>query len=109
MGGIDRGLRWACHVNASMPLDGCFLLIDRVSGVEVIRSIARRSLNSQRAMKKKLETIELAAVRIASDAELPRETARNLNTLLQSLVVVLNSQSQEIERLHKLVQELAKK
>jgi hypothetical protein len=60
-------------------------------------------------MSKQLEAIELAAVRIASDAELPRETARNLNTLLQELVVLLNRHQQEIEHLGRVVQDGKKK
>lgn len=50
-------------------------------------------------MKDHLKAIELAAVRIASDGELPKVTAAHLNQLLNTLVVVLNQQNHEIERL----------
>lgn len=60
-------------------------------------------------MKTHLETIELAAVRIAADAELPQDTARNLNVLLKSLTQVLNRHTQEIERLSAAVRSLAER
>jgi hypothetical protein len=57
-------------------------------------------------MKQSLETIELAALRIATDSQLPDNTARHLNVLLKSLVFVLNRHTQEIERLHATVQKM---
>ena len=54
-------------------------------------------------MKHKLEVIELAALRIACENELPKSTADNLNLLFRSLVPLLRSQQDEIERLQLLV------
>lgn len=51
-------------------------------------------------MKKKLEVIELAALRIAHENELPRSTADNLNLLLGTLINLLRRQQDEIELLH---------
>ncbi len=50
-------------------------------------------------MKHKLEVIELAAIRIACENELPKSTADNLNMLFRTLVPLLRCQQNEIERL----------
>ncbi|MFZ2279900.1 MAG: hypothetical protein WAW39_19030 [Prosthecobacter sp.] len=50
-------------------------------------------------MKQKLEAIELAALRIACENELPKSTSDNLNLLFRSLVPLLRRQQDEIERL----------
>ena len=52
-------------------------------------------------MKHKLEVIELAALRIACENELPKSTADNLNMLFRTLVPLLRSQQEEIERLQR--------
>ena len=58
-------------------------------------------------MKHKLEVIELAALRIACENELPKSTADNLNMLFRTLVPLLRSQQEEIERLQRhIAQEL---
>jgi hypothetical protein len=54
-------------------------------------------------MKHKLEVIELAALRIACENELPKSTADNLNMLLRTLVPLLRSQQEEIERLQRYI------
>jgi len=54
-------------------------------------------------MKQKLEAIELAALRIACEKELPKSTADNLNLLFRSLVPLLRRQQDEIERLQQLI------
>jgi len=50
-------------------------------------------------MKQKLEVIELAALRIACENELPKSTADNLNLLFRTLIPLLRCQQDEIERL----------
>ena len=54
-------------------------------------------------MKQKLEVIELAALRIAYENELPKSTADNLNLLFRTLLPLLRCQQEEIERLQRYI------